>query len=331
MIGAALRTALDGEVAGKLRGHNYRGEEDETDIRVRLAERDRKDVSVLARMPLTSVGQPVQLGDIANIQSALGETQIQHHDRVRQITITAAAQGRPMGNVVEDLDKELKTLVPAGYEATWFGMVRDMKDSNAAFGLAFMVAALFIYIVLASQFESFIHPITIMLSLPLAIIGAFLGLFLTQNAMSMGSLIGVILLMGLVTKNAILLVDQAIQYQREGMTPKEAMLAAGPRRLRPILMTTAAMVLGMLPTATGKGLGSEFRGPMGIAVIGGVISSTLLTLVVVPVVFLGIERFRSGGRRLMARLFRLEDRPDPVLISRNPPPAAPESDRAAAE
>lgn len=332
MIGLALRTALDGEVAGKLRGRNYRGEEDETDIRVRLAERDRKDAGVLARMPLTSLSTPVLLGDIANIQSGLGESQIQRLDRVRQITVTAASQGRPMGNVVEDMDKQLASLVPAGYEAKWFGMVRDMKDSNAAFGMAFAVAALFIYIVLASQFESFIHPVTIMLSLPLAIVGAFLGLFLTQNAMSMGSMIGIILLMGLVTKNAILLVDAAIQFQREGMSPEEAMLAAGPRRLRPILMTTAAMVLGMLPTALGKGLGSEFRAPMGISVIGGVISSTLLTLVVVPVVYLGIERFRRGGRRFMTKLFRMEERPDPVLVSKPPPPPSTrESDRAAAE
>ena len=326
IIGASLRTALDGEVAGKLRGHNYRGEEDETDIRVRLAERDRKDVAVLERLPLTEAASPVFLGDVADVVPGLGESQIQRMDRVRQVTITAAAQGRPMGNVVADLDKQLAAMVPAGYEAKWFGMVRDMNDSNKAFGLAFGVAALFIYIVLASQFESFVHPVTIMLSLPLAIIGAFLGLYLHGSALSIGSLIGIILLMGLVTKNAILLVDAAIQFQRQGLAPKEAMLEAGPRRLRPILMTTAAMVLGMLPTATGKGLGSEFRAPMAIAVIGGVISSTLLTLIVVPVVYLNIESMRRGSRRLMTKLFRLEERPDPVLS--RPPPA---NERAAAE
>jgi hydrophobe/amphiphile efflux-1 (HAE1) family protein len=330
MIGASLRTALDGEVAGKLRGKNFRGEEDETDIRVRMAERDRKDASVLARLPLTTKGEPVLLGDVARIEAGIGETQIQRLDRVRQITITAAAQDRPMGQVIEELDKQLPGLVPAGYHAKWMGMVRDMKDSNAAFGLAFAVAGLFIYIVLASQFESFIHPITIMFSLPLAMVGAFFGLYLNGSAISLGSQIGIILLMGLVTKNAILLVDAAIQFQREGLAPKAAMLQAGPRRLRPILMTTAAMVLGMLPTALGKGIGSEFRAPMAIAVIGGVISSTFLTLLVVPVVYLGIEAMRRGTRRLFAKLLRLEPRPDPLLISR-PPPGPAANDRAAAE
>jgi hydrophobic/amphiphilic exporter-1 (mainly G- bacteria), HAE1 family len=326
-IGASLRTALDGEVAGKLRGHNFRGEEDETDIRVRLAERDRKDSQVLARMPLTSQGEPVLLGDVARIEGGLGETQIQRLDRVRQITITAAAQGRPMGAVIDDLDKQLPGLIPDGYHAKWMGMVRDMKDSNAAFGLAFGVAALFIYIVLASQFESFIHPVTIMLSLPLAMIGAFFGLYVNGSAISLGALIGIILLMGLVTKNAILLVDAAIHFQRQGLAARAAMLEAGPLRLRPILMTTSAMVLGMLPTALGTGLGSEFRAPMAIAVIGGVISSTFLTLLVVPVMYLAIEAMRQGSRRLLAKLLRLEARPDPVLVPRD----SDHPDRAAAE
>lgn len=328
MIGSALRTALDGEIAGKLRGRNYRGEEDETDIRVRLIDRDRRDVRALSQLPLAvRPDATVRLGDVSRVTEALGESQINRTDRMRQITVTAAALGRPLAQVVEDVDKQLADIVPEGYEAKWFGMVRDMQDSNRAFALAFAVAALFIYIVLASQFESFIHPVTIMLSLPLATIGAFLGLFLHGSAVSMGSQIGMILLMGLVTKNAILLVDAAIQQQRLGFGPREAMLEAGPRRLRPILMTTAAMVLGMLPTAMNKGIGSEFRGPMAIAVIGGVISSTILTLIVVPVVYLGIERFRRGARLVIARLFHTDPKVDPMLV----PPSPQDDDRAAAE
>jgi multidrug efflux pump subunit AcrB len=329
VIGLSLRTALDGEIAGALRGKNFRGEEDQTDIRVRFSERDRKDADVLARLPLTAQANPVLLGDVAKIVSGRGETQILRLDRVRQITVTAAATGRPMGSVVADVNKVLPQLLPEGYHGKWMGMVRDMQDSNAAFALAFGVAALFIYIVLASQFESFIHPVTIMISLPLAMIGAFLGLYVVGAAISLGSQIGIILLMGLVTKNAILLVDSAIQFQREGMNPKEAMLAAGPRRLRPILMTTAAMVLGMLPTAMGRGLGSEFRSPMASAVIGGVISSTFLTLLVVPVVYLSIEGFRQRSRKLMVWLFRLEARPDPVLVRRDSK-LPPSDDHAAA-
>jgi hydrophobic/amphiphilic exporter-1 (mainly G- bacteria), HAE1 family len=155
----------------------------------------------------------------------------------------------------------------------------------------------FIYLVLASQFESFVHPLTIMAALPFAMVGAILALFLTGRSVSMGSLIGIILLMGLVTKNGILLVDGALQHVREGDSPAEAVRKAGPRRLRPILMTSAAMVLGMLPTALGRGTGSEFRAPMAMVVIGGVVTSTMLTLWVVPVVFLGVERLRGHGRK----------------------------------
>ena len=152
---------------------------------------------------------------------------------------------------------------------------------------------------LASQFESLKHPFTIMVALPLALVGAVLGLMLTGKNLSLGAMIGVILLMGLVTKNAILLVDGALQHIRSGDDAVTALLKAGPRRLRPILMTSAAMVIGMVPTAVGRGTGSEFRGPMAIAVIGGVITSTFLTLLVVPVVFVAVENLR--WKRLFSR------------------------------
>ncbi len=163
--------------------------------------------------------------------------------------------------------------------------------------MALALAVVFIFIVLASQFESLIHPFTIMLSLPLALVGAVLALAATRWPLGMGAQIGIILLMGLVTKNAILLVDGALQHIREGDAPDLALRKAGPRRLRPILMTSSAMVLGMLPTALGRGMGSEFRAPMAIAVIGGVVTSTLLTLWVVPVVFVWVEQLRSRLRR----------------------------------
>src|SRR5262249_23671974 len=152
----------------------------------------------------------------------------------------------------------------------------------------------FIYIVLASQFESFIHPLRIMLTLPLALVGAIVGLFLANVTLAMGALIGIILLMGLVTKNAILLLDRALVVVREqGETAVQAILEAGPERLRPILMTSAAMILGMLPTAVSNGEGSEFRAPMAISVIGGVVSSTLLSLVVVPAFYLAVEGLKA--------------------------------------
>src|SRR5947199_15865 len=179
---------------------------------------------------------------------------------------------------------------------------------------AFALAFVFIFMVLASQFESLKHPFTIMVSLPLALIGALLGLLLTGKHLSLGAMIGVILLMGRVTKNAILLVDGALQRLREGDDVVTALMKAGPRRLRPILMTSFAMAIGMVPTAIGTGIGSEFRSPMAIAVIGGVITSTVLTLLVVPVIFAGVEKLS------LARLFRRQL--PPVLV---PPGSAEEA------
>src|SRR5207237_3425538 len=205
-------------------------------------------------------------------------------DRSRQIQVWATPRGRALGDIISDIEPRIKALkLPKDVTYAFDGRVRMMKENNEAIGLALALAVVFIYIVLASQFESFLHPLTIMLTLPLALVGAILALFLTNNTMALGTMIGIILLMGLVTKNAILLIDRAIVRVREqGEAPLQAILEAGPERLRPILMTSAAMVLGMLPTALGRGEGSEFRAPMAIAVIGGVVSSTLLSLIVVP-------------------------------------------------
>jgi HAE1 family hydrophobic/amphiphilic exporter-1 len=188
------------------------------------------------------------------------------------------------------------------------GQMKTLDEQNAAFRAAFGLAIIFILMVLASQFESLKHPFTIIVSLPLALVGARVALLVSGNNLSLGAMIGIILLMGLVTKNAILLVDGALQHIREGDSIDVALLKAGPRRLRPILMTSIAMAIGMVPTAIGHGIGSEFRAPMAIAVIGGVISSTALTLLVVPVVFAGVERlsfpFIAG---LLRAVFRRKD------------------------
>jgi hydrophobic/amphiphilic exporter-1 (mainly G- bacteria), HAE1 family len=191
-----------------------------------------------------------------------------------------------------------KIPLPAGASLHFDGQIRQMEESNSAMGVAFLLALVFIYIVLAAQFESFMHPITIMATtLPLAAVGAVLGVFLAGTSLAMGSFIGIIFLLGLVTKNAILVVDRAIVRVRDqGETPLQAILEAGPERLRPILMTSAAMVLGMLPTAISKGDGSEFRAPMAIAVIGGVVSSTILSLVVVPAFYLAVENAKARIR-----------------------------------
>jgi multidrug efflux pump subunit AcrB len=297
-IAMALRTAMEGEEAGTLRQGK-----DEVPIHVRLTETNRDRPDEIANLTLATPRGVAKLSDVARFARGEGPQVIERENRNRQIAIWATPIGRPLGDIVKDIQPAIaKMTLPSGTSIAYDGQIRLMSENNEAMGTALLLGVLFIYIILASQFESFIHPITIMVSLPLAMLGAILGLFLTNNTMAMGAMIGIILLMGLVTKNAILLIDRAIVRVRDhGETPLQAILEAGPERLRPILMTSAAMVLGMMPTAVGKSEGSEFRSPMAIAVIGGVLSSTLLSLVVVPVFYLGIEGAKSRLARLLGR------------------------------
>jgi hydrophobic/amphiphilic exporter-1 (mainly G- bacteria), HAE1 family len=260
------------------------------------------------------------------VQLADGPSVIEHENRERQIAVYAQlGGGAALGEIAQKLKADVAAHpLPAGYSIVYDGQMKSLDEQNDAFGAAFGLAFVFIFMVLASQFESLKHPFTIMVSLPLALVGALLALVVTGFHLSLGAMIGVILLMGLVTKNAILLVDGALQHLREGDSVDVALLKAGPRRLRPILMTSAAMAIGMVPTAVGKGVGSEFRAPMAIAVIGGVITSTFLTLLVVPVVFAGMERLSFAGLR---RRVRANGRLSPN--SQQPEADAAANDRAA--
>lgn len=292
-LGLGLRNAVEGDTTNKMRVGDK-----EYDIRVRLADADRDSNALLRSYSFPSrMGRNVELSEVADIVPASGPAVIERLGRQRQITISAATLGRSLGEVVADIQTELDTLnVPEGYTVAFGGEAERMKESGAALGIALVLGIIFIYLVLASQFESFIHPFTIMFSLPLAVVGALLSLFLMGSPLGMSTFIGIILLMGLVTKNAILLVDYTNQLREEkGLDIIPALLEAGPTRLRPILMTSLAMVLGMLPTALSTGSGSEFRAPMAIAIIGGVITSTFLTLVVVPVVYTWMDRFTLRG------------------------------------
>lgn len=288
-VASQLRGMVEGIVPTKLRD----GEE-EFDIRVRLAPEFRNDFAVIARTPLYSPrGAVVRTGDIVTMEPGVGPTNIEREQRRRQAKIAIELNGRPLGDVTKDLEAAMATVqMPPNFEWGFAGDVEMMQESAAAMGLALILAIAFIYIVLASQFESFTEPFLIMLSLPLAIVGALLGMLVTGNNIGMPAMIGVVMLMGLVTKNAILLVDLTNHYHREeGLSIKDAILKAGPIRLRPILMTTLAMILGMWPSAAATGEGSEFRAPISIATIGGLITSTALTLLVVPVAYLLLARF----------------------------------------
>jgi HAE1 family hydrophobic/amphiphilic exporter-1 len=287
-IGTQLRGMVEGIVPTKLRDADR-----EFDIRVRLAPEYRNDPAAILRTPLYSTtGSAVRAGEVARFAPAVGPSNIDREQRRRQAKIGVdIANGYALGDVTTGIEKAIAAVqMPPNFEWGFAGDVELMQESAAALGLALILAVAFIYIVLASQFESFIEPFLIMLSLPLAIVGALLLLLLTGKNIGMPAMIGVVMLMGLVTKNAILLVDYTNQLRREGLPVKDALLKAGPVRLRPIIMTTIAMILGMMPSAFGNGDGSEFRAPISIATIGGLLTSTLLTLVVVPVSYLLLER-----------------------------------------
>ena len=286
-VAMQLRGMVEGIVPTRLRE-----DDKEYDIRVRLAPEFRNDFEAIARTPLYSqTGAVVRTRDIVRLEPEVGPASIDREQRVRQAKIGIELADRPLGDVTNDVTTVMAGIpMPPGFEWGFAGDVEMMQESAAAMGLALVLAIAFIYIVLASQFESFLEPFLIMISLPLALVGALLAILLTGKNLGMPAMIGVVMLMGLVTKNAILLVDLTNQYVRDGMSVKDAVLKAGPIRLRPILMTTIAMILGMLPSAMGRGEGSDFRAPISIATIGGLITSTLLTLVVVPVAYLLLAR-----------------------------------------
>ncbi len=294
MLAMQLRLAMNGQEVGKLREGSR-----ETPIVARLTEADRSTPEALKALDIFTPKGVRVVNDVATFDLRDQPSVIEHFNRQRRIMVISGMGGGGGGlsNVASTLKDKLKAEPPPdGYTLYYDGMMKTLGEQNDAFLLAGILALVFVYMVLASQFESFKHPFTIIASVPLALIGAALALIVTNYTLTLGAMIGVILLMGLVTKNAILLVDGTLQNIRAGDDVDTALLKAGPRRLRPILMTSVAMAIGMVPTAVGRGQGFEFRAPMAIAVIGGVITSTFLTLLVVPVVFAFFEKlgFKSA-------------------------------------
>ncbi|HPU50511.1 MAG TPA: efflux RND transporter permease subunit [Burkholderiaceae bacterium] len=288
-VSAALRPLLAGESAT-----TWRAPDDENyDVKVRLPRSERNSLADLERLTVMSSipeadGSPrmVAIRQVAEFVPGTGPTQINRKDLTREITLAANVQGAASGTVGQQVSEALgRITVPPGYRFVTGGATRDMNESFGYAAQALGLAVVFIYMILASQFGSFLQPLAIMASLPLALIGVVAALLAWRSTLNMFSMIGFIMLMGLVTKNAILLIDFANQARARGVDRAQALLSAAEIRLRPILMTTLAMVFGMLPLAIGTGEGSEQRAPMGHAVIGGVIASTLLTLLVVPVLY----------------------------------------------
>ena len=282
MVGATVRTLVNGQTASR-----YREPGREADIVVRLRPEDRSRLNDILSLTLTSTtGQQVPLQNVASISSSIGPTSIRRLNRQPQIVVGANFVGRPQGAVSNDVRARLDKLqLPPGVTVSFGGQTQTMQESFGSLLFSMMLSVVFVYMVLASQFGSFTQPIVLMLALPLSIIGAFLALLIVGFAFDMTAMIGIILLMGLVTKNSILLVDFTNDLRKRGISRDEALLIAGPIRLRPILMTTLSLILGMLPVALGLGSGGSFRAPMAVAVIGGLITSTVLTLLLVPVAY----------------------------------------------
>lgn len=316
-LGATVRALVNGEVASQ-----FRDAEREVDIVVRLQQSDRDHLAEIGRLPITTPrGSIVTLGSVAQLEPVNGPAQIERLDRQRDIVVGAGYMGRQLGEVYNDALASLAKLsLPAGVTYSVAGQSKYMEEAFSSLVSALLLAVLLIYIVLASQFGSFVHPFTIMLALPLSASGAILSLLATGKSLDMVAMIGIILLTGLVTKNSILLVDFVNTIRNRGMSRDEAVLAAGPIRLRPILMTTLAMIFGMLPTALGYGSGAEVRSPMAITVIGGLVTSTILTLLVVPVVYTLIDDL---GRR-MSRRHATASGAEPALSEKEAAPSVEE-------
>ncbi len=291
-IGDTVNTMVGGENIGKYKDEKE-GERYDITARLIASERD-KPSDIDALLVRSSTGELVRLNEVTSIQTGTGPTVITHYNRQRAATLFANTdKTKPMGQAMTDLNQIVKKNLSPELSTRYVGMADAMLDAFKNIAFALVIAVIMVYMILASQFESFMHPFTIMFSLPVSLIGAMGLLMITGERINIFSLIGIIMLMGLVTKNAILLVDYTITLRHRGMSREEALLKAGPVRLRPILMTTAAMVFGMLPTALKIGEGAELRAPMAIAVIGGLITSTLLTLVVVPVVYTLVDDLES--------------------------------------
>jgi len=279
------------------------------DVKLTLSAETEAHLASLSNLAVRSTsGQLVALDSVVGLEPGFGPSQIDRQARMRQITILAGLDGITLGEASAHVEAAANKVVPKSIVKETGGMGQVMAESFGYLFAALILAIILVYMILAAQFESFIHPFTIMLSLPFAVIGAFGGLLISGQTLNIFSMIGLIMLMGLVTKNAILLIDFANRKKDEGLDTRDALLAAGPVRLRPILMTTAAMILGMLPVALALGEGGETRSGMAVIVIGGLISSTLLTLVVVPVVYSLFEGLRE-------RIWRKKKPPTATVVA----------------
>lgn len=300
-VAEAVNLLMSGEIEvtkfkDSERGRRY-------DVKMRLESKDRMNPSDIGRLYVRAVdGKLVRLSNIITVEEGGGPSSISRKDRQRTVWLFANLEDKPLGDAMQELDAIAARILPPGYTTDYTGAAEEMGKSFKYLLFALLLGMLLAYMVLASQYESLLHPVTILLSMPLSFIGAFAALLVFGKSLSIVSFIGLVLLMGLVKKNAILLVDYTNTLRERGMSRREAILQAGPVRLRPILMTTFAMVFGMLPVALGIGEGADLRAPMGITLIGGLLTSLFLTLAVVPAAYDTFDDWKDGiARRLSGK------------------------------
>jgi HAE1 family hydrophobic/amphiphilic exporter-1 len=323
-VATTINTATNGTIASYYQEAGF-----QYPIIVQLPEAQRKTTAELANLSVSpslagAAYRDIQLRQVAHAVESTGPNQITRLDRQRYIAVTGVPLGRSEGDVQADIEKSLTGLkLPVGYTWDWGSSQKRRADEFAGMGLAVALAVCLIYMLLASQFESFIHPLTILTSVPLSAVGVILALFLTGRAFGLTAFIGLLMLVGIVVKNGILLVDYTNVLRGRGYARDDAILTAGPTRLRPILMTTCAAILGMLPLAIGMGRGSETQAPMATAVIGGLMTSSMLTLFIVPTVYTIFDDLARMLRRDKRDLAAAEKVTPTVEAIERQPDAAP--------
>jgi len=291
-IGTTLETYLGGRVVG-----NFKRGAKQYDVIAQMRPSGRSTPDIIEQIYLRGTGGLVQLANVVTVTETVAPKELNHFNRVRSATITAnLAPGVGIGQALDDLDRIWRNDLPSAVKRDLGGQSREYRDSKGTLYFMFVLALVFIFLVLSAQFESFVDPLTILLSVPLAVFGALLSLWIFDQTLNIFSRIGLIMLIGLVTKNAILIVEFANQLRTRGRDITEAVIEAASIRLRPILMTSFSTVFGILPIAIGFGAGAESRRPLGIVVVGGVLFSTFLTLMLVPVVYSLLARFTSAKR-----------------------------------
>jgi HAE1 family hydrophobic/amphiphilic exporter-1 len=293
-VGNVINLAFSGNSDAKLTQGQY-----DYDITVKLDAFNRQTVEELKQLSFVNVsGQNIRLSQFADVERTIGPAKLERKDRISSVTVSCEVVGRPQGTVGKEI-KELvdKATMPSGMTISYEGNMKQQAEAFGSMRLALIASIIFVYLIMVALYDSYIYPFVVLFSIPVAMVGALLALALTMQTLNIFSILGIIMLIGLVAKNAILLVDYTNQLKASGYTVMNALLESGRTRLRPILMTTIAMVIGMLPLALASGAGAEWKNGMALALIGGLTSSMLLTLLVVPVMYVIVDKVKERFTR----------------------------------